>query len=327
MSLKVAVIGAGRRGRAHTMAVGDCEDLGQVVAIADIDQERAAALAGAEAPYAATFTDAAAMVEQTAPDVVVVTSPPPLHHEHVTHALARGAHVILEKPIALSMSEADAIGEAADRAGRLVHVCHQLRYGPGIDELRALLSNQAVALTHIWNYRKGPDIPGNWSRSWGGGHVVEWGIHYLDLCRYLMSTEAVSVYARYADQVLRGQPTWDNWDAYSLTIQWANGAVGSYASTYALKPGIEPAAGLEIVAADGKATLAWNETSWTTPVGRDVYTRAQGGQEQTLQRSFLEAVTSGDPSRLRQSYGDALKTHRLVLAANESALSGQVVEL
>jgi myo-inositol 2-dehydrogenase/D-chiro-inositol 1-dehydrogenase len=305
------------------VAVGDCEDLGQVVGIADIDQERATALVGAEAPYATPFTDSAAMVEQTAPDVVVVTSPPPLHHEHVIHALAHGAHVILEKPIALTMSEAEEIGAAAERAGRLIHVCHQLRYGPGIDELRAILSNQAVALTHIWNYRKGPDIPGNWSRTWGGGHVVEWGIHFLDLCRYLMNTEAVSVYARYADQVLHGQPTWDNWDAYSLTIQWANGAVGSYASTYALKPGINPSAGLEIVAAEGQATLAWNEAVWTTPAGRDAYTSAPG----TLQRTFLQAVTSGDPSGLRQSYGDALKTHRLVLAANESALSGQVVLL
>lgn len=323
MALTVAVIGAGRRGRAHTVAVGDCEDLGQVVGIADTDRERAVTLAGSEAPYATPFADAAAMVEQTAPDVVVVTTPPPLHHDQVIHALAHGANVILEKPIALTLSEAEAIGEAAERAGRLVHVCHQLRYGPGIDELRALLSAQPVALTHIWNYRKGPDIPGNWSRSWGGGHVVEWGIHFLDLCRYLMDTEAVSVYARYADQVLRGQPTWDNWDAYSLTIQWANGAVGSYASTYALKPGIDPSAGLEIVAADGKAALAWNEAVWTTPAGRDVYTEAPS----TLQRAFLQAVASGDPSGLRQRYDDALKTHRLVLAANESALSGRVVQL
>jgi predicted dehydrogenase len=323
MALKVAVIGAGRRGRAHTVAVGDCEDLGQVVGIADIDQDRAATLIGAEAPYATPFTDAAAMVEQTAPDVVVITSPPPLHHEHVTLALDRGAHIILEKPITLNVAEAEAIGEAADRAGRMIHVCHQLRYGPGIDELRAILSGQAVALTHIWNYRKGPDIPGNWSRSWGGGHVVEWGIHYLDLCRYLMNTEAVSVYARYADQVLRGQPTWDNWDSYSLTIQWANGAVGSYASTYALKPGIDPSSGLEIVAADGKATLAWNEAVWTTPAGRESFTDAPS----TLQRTFLQAVISGDASAIRQPYGDALKTHRLVIAANESALAGEVVSL
>ena len=75
--------------------------------------------------------------------------------------------------------------------------------------------------------------------------------------------------------------------------------------------------------ADGKAALAWNEAVWTTPTDRNAYTEPP----RTLQRSFLHAVTTGDPSGLRQSYGDALKTHRLVLAANESAISGQVVQL
>ncbi len=327
MTLKVAVIGAGRRGTAHTNAVADCEGQGTVVAIADVDESRARTLVASDAPYATPFTDAAAMLRETRPDVVVVTSPPPLHREQVTMALDLGAHVVLEKPIALTVEDAEAIGAAADRAGRLVHVCHQLRYGPGVAELRTILAQQATALTHIWNYRKGPDVPGNWSRSWGGGHVVEWGIHYLDLCRYLMDTEAVSIYARYADQVLRGQPAWDNWDSYSLTVQWANGAVGSYASTYALKPGIEPMSGLEIIAAGGKASFTWNETVWTTPDGSERWSNTRGGHERSLAQTFLAAVTSGDSSGLRQSFSDALRTHRLVMAANESAETGRVVAL
>jgi len=327
MPLKVAVIGAGRRGTVHTGAVADCEDQASVVGIADIDQDRAQDLAATDAPYAAVHTDAIAMLRETAPDVVIVTSPPALHREQVTAALDLGAHVVLEKPVALNVADAEAIGAAAARAGRMVHVCHQLRYGPGVAELRALLAQQPVALTHIWNYRKGPDIPGNWSRSWGGGHVVEWGIHYLDLCRYLMETEAVTVYARYADQVLRGQPTWDNWDSYSVTVQWANGAVGSYASTYALKPGIAPESGLEIVAADGKARFAWNETVWTTPDGSERWTNLPRDHERALARTFFSAIASGDISGIRQSFEDALQTHRLVLAANESAESGRVVEM
>lgn len=327
MVLKVAVIGAGRRGTAHTGAVADHEGQASVVAVADIDADRARALVAADAPYAVVYTDAMAMLRATSPDVVFVTSPPPLHREQVTAALELGAHVVLEKPIALSVADAEAIGDAAERAGRMVHVCHQLRYGPGVTDLRALLAGQPVALTHIWNYRKGPDIPGNWSRSWGGGHVVEWGIHYLDLCRYVMDTEAVSVYARYADQVLRGQPTWENWDSYSVTVQWANGAVGSYASTYALKPGISPESGMEIIAADGKAAFAWNETTWATPDTTDRWRNTPGGHERALAAAFFTAITSGDESGVRQSFSDALRTHRLVLAANESAETGRVVEL
>ena len=327
MTLDVAVIGAGRRGRVHTGAVADCEDQARVVAIADVDEGRARDLVAADAPYAVPYVAPLAMLRETKPDVVFITSPPPHHREHTVAALEGGAHVVLEKPIALTLEEADAIGEVATRTGRLLHVCHQLRYAPGIAELRERLARQPVALTHIWNYRKGPDIPGNWSRTWGGGHVVEWGIHFLDLCRYLMDTEPVEVYARYADQVLRGQPTWDNWDAYSLTIQWANGAVGSYASTYALRPGLESESGLAIVAAEGKASFGWHGASWTTPAERLTWTSERGEHERALARAFLTAVRTGETGGLRQSYDDALRTHRLVMAANESAARGESVRV
>jgi predicted dehydrogenase len=325
MTLQVAVIGAGRRGRAHTGAVADFEGHATVVAIADVDEGRARDLVVTEAPYATPYVDPLAMLREARPDVVYVTSPPPLHREHALAAFEAGAHVVLEKPIALTIEEAEAIGEAAARTGRLVHVCHQLRYGPGVMELRECLSRQPVALTHIWNYRMGPDIPGNWSRAWGGGHVVEWGIHYLDLCRYLMDAEPVEVYARYADQVLRGQPGWDNWDAYSLTVRWANGAVGSYASTYALKPGIPFESGLTIVAAEGKATFGWTGCTWTTPDETLTWSAAPGDLERALTRAFIEAVRSGETGGLRQSFDDALRTHRLVMAANASAEQGEPV--
>jgi len=279
------------------------------------------------APGAATHGDAPALLREARPDVVYVTTPPPLHRAQAEAALALGAHVVLEKPIALSVADAEAIGEAAERAGRLVHVCHQLRYLPGVPELRALLAGQPVALTRVWNERMAPDIPGNWSRAWGGGHVVEWGIHLLDLCRYLLGTDAVEVSACYADQVLRGREGWDNWDAYALTVRWANGAVGAYASTYALKPGIPSESGLAIVAADGKASVDWTACAWTTPEGTTTWPAAPGEGDRALSRAFLGAVATGDHSALRQTFDDALRTHRLVMAANESAIKGAPVAL
>ncbi len=327
MVLKAAVIGAGRRGTAHTQAVADLEEQVLVTGIADIDESRVRDLIGTHAPHATAYTDAIAMLDAVQSDVVYITTPPPLHKEQTFAALDRGAHVVLEKPIALTVREAEEIGEAAAKAGRMVHICHQLRYASGADTMRHVLSNQKVALTHIWNYRKGPDIPGNWNRAWGGGHVVEWGIHYLDLCRYVMNTEPVEVYARYTDQVLHGQPTWDNWDGYSLTVQWANGAVCGYASTYALKPGIAPEAGLAIIAADGKAEFAWNSCTWTTPEGVTEYPGEPGDGERNLSRAFLHAIATGDTSGIRETYDDAMRTHRLVMAANESAKTGKPIRL
>lgn len=327
MTLNIAVIGAGRRGSAHTEAVADLEEQARVVGVADIDEARVKALVGEHAPHATPYTDAMKMLDETHPDVVYITTPPPLHKEQALAAFARGAHVVLEKPIALTNEEADAIGEAADKAGRMIHICHQLRYTPGSREIKDALAGRKVALTHIWNYRKAPDIPGNWYRSWGGGHVVEWGIHYLDLCRYVMDTEPVEVYARYTDNVLAGTANWDNWDAYSLTVQWANGAVCGYASTYALAPDLAGASGLAIIADGGKAEFGWAGGAWETPEGTQAFAGGRGDGERNLSRAFLAAVASGDTSGIRQPFADALRTHRFVMACNESAMTGKPVRL
>jgi len=94
-----------------------------------------------------------------------------------------------------------------------------------------------------------------------------------------------------------------------------------------LKPGIESSAGLAIIAADGKAEFGWNGCTWTTPDGTEEFPGASGDGERNLSRAFFHAITAGDTSGIRQSYDDAMKTHRLVMAANESATTGQVVRL
>lgn len=325
--LRAVVLGAGRRGTAHAEAVADLESRAQVLGVADIDESRARAVVGSSAPHAIAADDPIALMDEIRPQIVYITTPPAAHLEQTIAALERGAHVVLEKPIALSVDEAEQIGEAAERTGRVVHVCHQLRYIPGILELREILKDQRIALTHIWNYRMAPDIPGNWNRAWGGGHVVEWGIHYLDLCRFVMNADANAVHARYADVVLRGQPNWDNWDAYALDLQWDNGAVGGYASTYALKPGIQGDSGLRIVAEDGLAEIDWTGCRWITPDGDLEWTGQRGDAERDLSRAMFDAIEHHDPSRLRQSYADALRTHRLVMAANQSAESQTAIEI
>jgi myo-inositol 2-dehydrogenase / D-chiro-inositol 1-dehydrogenase len=323
--LRAVVLGAGRRGTAHSESLADLESRAQVVGIADIDESRAHAVASTAAPHARVSTNASELIEELEPDIVYVTTPPSVHLSQTIAALERGAHVVLEKPIALSVDEAEEIGEAAERYGRIVHVCHQLRYVPGVQELRQILSAQRIALTHIWNYRMAPDILGNWNRTWGGGHVVEWGIHFLDLCRFIMATEATEIHARYADVVLHGRANWDNWDAYAMDVQWQNGAICGYASTYALKPGIQGSSGLRIVAEEGMAEIDWTGCRWITPEGQLEWNGKRGDAERDLSLAVLDAIGTGDRSVLRQSYADALMTHRLVMAANQSAESGAPV--
>src|SRR5260370_16160345 len=115
------------------------------------------------------------MGEEVRPDLVYATSPPPLHAEQAIAALEAGAHVVLEKPIALTMPEAFAIGAAAQRMGRHVQVCQQHRYGILADRAREKLSGLPVALVHSWLYRQAPDIRGKWYPASGRGDRSESG--------------------------------------------------------------------------------------------------------------------------------------------------------
>jgi myo-inositol 2-dehydrogenase/D-chiro-inositol 1-dehydrogenase len=321
-SLTAVLIGAGRRGRAHGRAAGSLSGV-TVAAVCDPYEERAGALA-AELE-AKPFAEWQAALEEVRPQLVFVTTPPPHHAQQAIAALESGAHVVLEKPIALTMEEAGTIGRTAQRCGRHVQVCQQHRYGRMADRAREVLAGRPVALVHSWLYRQTPDIRGNWDRAWGGGHVVEWGIHHLDLCRYLLG-EIETVHAAYAEQVLAGRPDWNNWDGYALSARFECGAVASMATTYAAWPGIPSASGLDIIAENTVVRQRHGHLEIVAPDGTET---VQEERDLTLLlvEAFVTAVRTGDWSGVRVTYDDALRTLAVVLAANRSNEIGHAVRV
>jgi predicted dehydrogenase len=318
--LTALVIGAGRRGRTHGKAAASLPTV-NVAAVCDPDEERAFTLA--QELQAKPLAEWRTALEDLHPQLVFVTTPPPLHAEQAIAALESGAHVVLEKPIALTMQEARAIGRTAERCGRYVQVCQQHRYGRQADRARELLSGRPVALVHSWLYRQAPDIRGNWDRAWGGGHVVEWGIHHLDLCRYLLG-EIETVHASYAEQVLAGRPDWNNWDGYALSARFTSGAVASMATTYAAWPGIPGASGLDIIAQDAVVRQRHGHLEIVTPEGTETV-KEEGDLTLLLVEAFVTALLTGDWGGVRITYDDAMRTLAVVLAANRSNETGRVV--
>jgi predicted dehydrogenase len=327
MTIPVGIIGAGRRGTAHGNAAID-SGLGRVVSVCDIDLARAQALAerlaAKQGSPVQAYRSPEELLDAGSIVAVYITTPPPAHAAQTIAALERGLHVVLEKPIALTMEDAYAIDRARQRAGTIVHVCQQQRYAATTDVARRILEGRKVGLARVHLYRQRPDIRGNWDRRWGGGHIVEWAIHPIDLCRYLIG-EVTSVYAAYSENLPADSPDWDNWDSYAVTLRFANGAVGSVATTYALFPGIEFSYTLDIVAEGG--LLRWSRgLQWITPQGIETF---QNGPDPTttVSRVVLEAIQTGDTSKIRISYDDAMRTLAVVLGANRSAVTGEVVHL
>ena len=321
--MRVAIVGAGRRGIVHGRAAAKY-DGAQVVAVCDPDAQRAETLAAELGARA--YPDHRRAIEAEKPDVMYLTSPPPVHTEQALDALNAGCALMIEKPVALEMEPVYRIGKRAHELGKLVVVCQQHRYTEATDRARELLAGRKVGLVHSYLYRQKPDIRGNWRRSWGGGHIVENQIHPIDLCRYLLG-EITSVYAQYADHVLAGSEDWDNWDSYSVTLRFAQGTVASVATTYAAFPRIPQSSAVDIVAEGAVLRYGWGKLDVFYPDGQTETVKVSQEPTLTIGHEFLRAVETGDRSRLRQGYTDAARSLEVCLAANESAETGKVIRL
>src|SRR3954463_8530577 len=147
--MRVAIVGAGRRGIVHGRAAAKYPGA-QVVAVCDVDTTRAEQLAGELG--ARPFADYRQALAEARPEVVYLTSPPPTHTEQALDALAAGCTLMIEKPVALAMEEVQRVGEAAREADKLVVVCQQHRYTPAADRARELLAERKVGLVHSYLY-------------------------------------------------------------------------------------------------------------------------------------------------------------------------------
>ncbi len=164
----------------------------KLVALTDVKrnpgQQRAAE---AECDF---FTDYRKMLAKKKPDVVVVCTPHPLHAQIAIDSVAAGAHVLVEKPIAISVGEADAMIKAAQKAKRWLAVSFQQRYRPVIQKAKALVdAGELGPLVRVfsvepWFRTAAYYKMGAWRATWkgeGGGVLMNQSPHTLDMVCYL----------------------------------------------------------------------------------------------------------------------------------------------
>lgn len=196
--LKAAVIGAGAIAH-HCHLPGyqqhpDC----QLVALAEIDPSRAAR-AAKRFGVPRTYQNYRQMLEREHLDMVSICTPNYLHHEMAEAVARQGVHLLLEKPVALSVVDAEAIRQAVRAAGVQCMVGFTHRFYHSNQQARQLICDGAIGEPFMIRVRfahKGPQ-PG-WAMSdWfyrrdksGGGALLDMGIHAMDICRYMMGPVA-----------------------------------------------------------------------------------------------------------------------------------------
>ncbi len=335
----LGLIGCGGIARsAHLPAMGQLVDHVELLATADTDLSAAEAAA---APWGATaHTDYRAVLARPDIQAVVVATPEYLHAEQVCAAAAAGKHVLCEKPIAPSLAEADRMIGACAAAGVQLLIGHSRRFTRRYMEIRAAVDRGEIGEVRLFreNERRSRAIPQIWwtPRHWTGNPQVSGGapmmnaIHETDLMRWFIGQEARSVTAE-VNTTIEGNV--GVIDFISLTVRFANGAIGSAEVLNCAPPGYPAFHQLEMYGTAGAIRARDHELTGLTRFG-DTGADYPGHYEMLLHNlpayarelaELVEAIREARPVKLPAS--EARAALEIALAAVRSAHLGQAVEL
>ncbi|MEI7806012.1 MAG: Gfo/Idh/MocA family oxidoreductase [Hyphomicrobiales bacterium] len=181
--LRVGVIGVGVMGSNHARVFAGLPGV-QLVGVVDPDRKQAEFVA--RTLGCAEMTDVAQLLDQNV-QAVTIAAPTHLHHEISLACVARGVHVMVEKPIASTVEEGRDIIAAARRAGVTLMVGHVERFNPAVEAIKEAICNEdilSIAITRV-----GPFPP----RMSNVGVVIDLAVHDIDLIRWFTDSDIVEV--------------------------------------------------------------------------------------------------------------------------------------
>ncbi len=316
----------------------------QVVGACDIDPARGQPRADElGVPF---YTDYAPMLADLHPDVAVIMTPHYCHAEIAIACLRAGCHVLVEKPMALEVAEADAMVQAVQDTGRLLAVNFQHRRRPEVLAAHKLLTDgalgtpQRLEMVMPWPRTAAYYRQGTWRATWwgeGGGVLMNQAPHDLDLvCHLLGSPARVTAWTRSRVHAIEVE------DTAAAMLEWDNGAIGFlYASTAEGAPKGD----IRLVGTGGMLRVGWGEMDfqqfdqdaaqyllttdqvWGSPTWHAAPVElAEGrGDHPSVYRNFHAAILHGEPIS-----ADAIEGRKGLELANAiiySSKTGRPVDL
>jgi UDP-N-acetyl-2-amino-2-deoxyglucuronate dehydrogenase len=300
------IIGAGTIAAVHADAIGLLPDA-RLAAVTDVAPGAAQAFADARGCAAEPSVDDLLARDDVA--VVCVCVPSGLHAEVGVRAAKAGKHLVVEKPLDVTLEAADRLLAAAREAGVALTVMSQHRFDPGVIELKRMIDDGALGALVLgeastkWYRTQQYYDRAAWRGTWAmdGGALLNQGIHYVDLLRWCMgpAAEVTAVCTTQAHAI-------EVEDTALAIVRFASGAVGTISATTAAYPGFPQR--LEITGTEGTVTVE---------DGRLVRSALRGG----------EAVAAGcSPAATRSAAADPASLDVAVHAAQLADLLAAVDE-
>lgn len=322
---RIALVGLGMAVAPHAKSLLDLKDRVQVVhAFSPSEARRKKFAAQFAFPICDSFEK---IMADRSVDAVMILTPPNTHLELVERCAAAGKHVLLEKPLEISLDRAEKLVAAAAEARVRLGVVLQHRFRPAVEKLAELMRAgrlgqlvSASALIPVWRPQKGYyDQPGRGTKARdGGGVLLTQGIHTLDVF-LSFAGEAESVKAFSTTTPVHQMETED---LVCAAVRFRNGALGVVHATTAAYPGF--AERIELIGTKGTALLEGTSLKARLHDGAaiDFATDAGGGGtgadpmafphdwHRGVIADFLDAIEQNREPRV--SGAEALKVHRFI---------------
>lgn len=344
----LAIIGCGGIGTYHLGHFLQFDNV-QLVGFCDLIEEKAQSFQK-QAKTGKAFTDFRVMLDETKPEIVFVCVPPTCHGDIEMELIARGIHMFVEKPVSLDLSQAIAIRDAAESAGIITASGFQCRYDNINEATREFIRSHEVVYIDCVRMGDMPEIPWWRDKKLSGGQIVEQTIHQFDILRYVFG-EPDTVFTMGARGFVKGVPGYDTDDLSSTVVRFKNGTLATLSTGCYAKSGEAFDSKVTFSAKDARLdyylltkcdiydanmakpkadekTVIKGDGGLSASTGNCVTVRHENGDTGLIaDRTFIEAVHTGDASKIRSSYRDACRSLAFTLACNESMNTGLPVKI
>lgn len=275
------------------------------------------------------YTSYLSLLQDPLVEVVVITVPSGIHGYIAKEALRHSKHVVVEKPLCLSITEAREISKLADELGLQITVCHQKRFHPHLRTVKRMIQDGGLGvliyggISLFYNRNDSYYGSASWRGTWqlDGGMLMNQAIHNIDLLLWMMGSPTCvdGKISRLLRQI-------ETEDSAIASLKFENGALGSIAATVCAEPR-SASEEIVLIGSQGKVKLAgkalepveWVVSGWDLPIVQDTDAYRE------LYRDFHDSI------RHRRSpfihHGDCTIAMETILAIYQSSKSQSATDL
>ena len=332
--IKIGIIGMGNRGRLFAQTI--CENpYAEVAAVTDLNE--AVLKSAAEEYRAKPYADYISMMDSENPDIILVTLPDHLHKKPFMEAADRKMHIMVEKPLATSVTDAEEMAAAARRAGIKCMVAFENRWNPPFVAVKEAIESGELGDIQAMNARLNDTIfvPTKMLPWVSGNSSPAWFLqsHFADMASWLSGKKVKRVYATGSKKVLIALGC-DTYDTIQTVLTYEDGTAATITTSWILPEGLPTVfdGKFEVIGTKG-ASYVDLVSPVTSKVSRDRYnvtvtltSQVHGkifGAPCYMLNSFIDNVRNG--TEPMAGLEDGIANTKVISAVHASIETGKIV--